>query len=408
MPEIVRRIKRPIPVDTLEWDGENADAMREFCGPFPNGPIPRFAEPDPAGGVHASARVWNSEERCWINVPVGHHLAKGPLGELYPISPAALAETYDDPDQARDAALAASEAHGETTRTAAVLREILARYRPLTDHKGRVAGWTALGVTPADFDRWAAVAFTATGAAEEELWALAGTHLAALDDQPEPGLRDQIATALNSAPSTYRRSHGDTAPWQHHNNHRYYGGCALCYGETEPLTDAVLAVVQPLLDAKQDEADALRGFVEQGFDTHMQFGVIEVSGTTTMLPCADWCYACKLENAERLRIQMRELAAKLDDESPWDANAPEIGAEILAILDRNQTPRPDVVHPATEPQASTPPVVDESAGLTHLQCRRYDGNQHPAHAWRGFADEPPVWCEGIPTAQPIHQEDDQP
>lgn len=86
-------------------------------------------------------------------------------------------------EQLADAELAASEARGEAVRVAAILREILTRYRPLTDHRGRVAGWTALGVTPADFDRWAAVAFTAAGAVEEELSTLVSGHLAAFDDQ---------------------------------------------------------------------------------------------------------------------------------------------------------------------------------------------------------------------------------
>jgi hypothetical protein len=57
------------------------------------------------------------------------------------------------------------------------------------------------------------------------------------------------------------------------------------------------AVVQPLLDAKDTEITRLIAFLERGFDTHMQFGIIAADGTTEMLPCADWCYACKLETA---------------------------------------------------------------------------------------------------------------
>ncbi|MFC8676732.1 hypothetical protein ACFUEN_29105 [Streptomyces griseorubiginosus] len=39
-------------------------------------------------------------------------------------------------------------------------------------------------------------------------------------------------------------------------------------------------------------------FIERGMDTHMQFSVLHPDGTTEQLPCADWCYACRIENAE--------------------------------------------------------------------------------------------------------------
>lgn len=115
MPEIVERTKRPVTVRTRLWTGLNVEEMREFCGLFPGGSVPLFAEPDPADGVYASARVWNDQEHCWINVPVGHHLVAGPLGEFYPISPAALEETYEPLDPA-DVPLAESEREGARTR----------------------------------------------------------------------------------------------------------------------------------------------------------------------------------------------------------------------------------------------------------------------------------------------------
>lgn len=99
MPAVTMRRKRPVTVRTLLWTGLNEGQVREFCGLFSGGSAPLFAEPDPADGVYASARVWNSEERCWINVPVGHHVVAGPLGEFYPISPEALKETYEPLEQ---------------------------------------------------------------------------------------------------------------------------------------------------------------------------------------------------------------------------------------------------------------------------------------------------------------------
>jgi hypothetical protein len=111
MPAVTMRRKRPVEVRTLEWTGDNLDELLMFCGPFPDGSAPLFTGPDPADGIYASARVWNSEERDWINVPVGHHLVAGPLGEFYPISPEALARTYDPADDA----LAESERTGLET-----------------------------------------------------------------------------------------------------------------------------------------------------------------------------------------------------------------------------------------------------------------------------------------------------
>jgi hypothetical protein len=44
----------------------------------------------PYGTWQQQIAVWNTEENGWINCPVGHRIAKGRLGEFYPISPAAL------------------------------------------------------------------------------------------------------------------------------------------------------------------------------------------------------------------------------------------------------------------------------------------------------------------------------
>lgn len=90
MPVITRR-KKPINVPTLLWDGTNADEVQEFCGRVPGRAVMAFQPPILTG----PGRVWNSEEECWVSVPTGHHLVRGPLGELYPLSPAAVAETYE-------------------------------------------------------------------------------------------------------------------------------------------------------------------------------------------------------------------------------------------------------------------------------------------------------------------------
>ena len=49
-------------------------------------------------GLPDVLEVWNDQESAWIPCPVGHSVVKGRLGEFYPISPAAIAETYEPAD----------------------------------------------------------------------------------------------------------------------------------------------------------------------------------------------------------------------------------------------------------------------------------------------------------------------
>jgi hypothetical protein len=86
MPRVITRRKKPIDVDTLLWTGSNIEEMRRFCG---------HAFTQLPGHT---AEIWNSEEHCSIPVPEGHHVVRGPLGELYPLSPAALELTYEPLD----------------------------------------------------------------------------------------------------------------------------------------------------------------------------------------------------------------------------------------------------------------------------------------------------------------------
>lgn len=92
---VVQYRKRPVVVDTILWDGtpEAAAELTAWCGHLNDNPAqsPRFLS---APGV-SHAQVWNEQERCWIDVPVGHLVVRGLLGEFYPLSPDALAQTYE-------------------------------------------------------------------------------------------------------------------------------------------------------------------------------------------------------------------------------------------------------------------------------------------------------------------------
>jgi hypothetical protein len=50
--------------------------------------------------------------------------------------------------------------------------------------------------------------------------------------------------------------------------------------------------------------------IGRGFTEHMRFGLAHPDGTTEMLACADWCYACKLD-AANARAERAEAGAKI-------------------------------------------------------------------------------------------------
>jgi hypothetical protein len=63
-------------------------------------------------------------------------------------------------------------------------------------------------------------------------------------------------------------------------------------------------------DALAAQVAAMTGMLERMPEVHMQFGLLHPDGTTEQLPCADWCYACKLqtaiERADRAEATVRE------------------------------------------------------------------------------------------------------
>jgi hypothetical protein len=85
-PAVKRYRKKPVEVDTLEWTGSNYKAIHEFTG--------GLVRPVTDSG---NLEVWNVQEGAWIPVPPDHSVVRGQLGEYYPISPAAIAETYEPP-----------------------------------------------------------------------------------------------------------------------------------------------------------------------------------------------------------------------------------------------------------------------------------------------------------------------
>jgi len=127
VPGIIRFRKKPLTVETLEWTGENYRSLSAFTGQQ----VRRAA----MGGLE----VWNEEERDWIACPIGHRVVRGALGEFYPISPEAVARTYEPDD---DAGIPVSAA--DLVAAAAVAeraQEALAELRDENEHlKSALAG----------------------------------------------------------------------------------------------------------------------------------------------------------------------------------------------------------------------------------------------------------------------------
>lgn len=98
---IVRRRKKPVEVDTIQWTGNNLDDLVDFT----NG---RFF-PDVNGDFltpGVTARVYDRLHSTWVGVKTGQHIVRGVAGEFYPIAEDVLADTYEPVEEEATAAAA--------------------------------------------------------------------------------------------------------------------------------------------------------------------------------------------------------------------------------------------------------------------------------------------------------------
>jgi hypothetical protein len=179
MPEIERRRKKPLVVDVLLWDGTNYGQVRDFAGG------------DPEGGRNAmllqsrELAVWNNQEQVWFDIPVGHYVVRGALGEMYGLSPEAYATTYEP----------AAETNGKPYG------------QVLHDSLQRSAGAT-FGLLVSDFVAWDQVPEWQRGRLESAADDLIAAYLAA--DDPEARERAEF---LADAASLDRVGHPVAAAW---------------------------------------------------------------------------------------------------------------------------------------------------------------------------------------------------
>jgi hypothetical protein len=99
---VVRRRKKPVEVDTIQWTGTNEHEVQEFTG----GPSVFYAldAEDRAGcdDPEATATVFDNLHSTWVLVYTGQHIVRGVKREYYPIAEDVLAETYELADATPD------------------------------------------------------------------------------------------------------------------------------------------------------------------------------------------------------------------------------------------------------------------------------------------------------------------
>jgi hypothetical protein len=128
---VIRRRKRPIEVDTIQWTGHNEADVQAFTG----GPAVFYAldaeDREGSDDPEATATVFDKLHCTWILVYTGQHIVRGVKGEYHPIAEDVLAETYELPaDQA-------------------ALRDRIAEALYAHDHPGHLVPLNETGMEPA-------------------------------------------------------------------------------------------------------------------------------------------------------------------------------------------------------------------------------------------------------------------
>lgn len=86
--------------------------------------------------------------------------------------------------------------------------------------------------------------------------------------------------------------------------------------------DLALEVVRPYLDAQAAQVATMTEVMERVPEAHMRFGIVGDPRPIDEMPCADWCYACKLEHAEGEADRLRALATVVLDACEADPFIP--------------------------------------------------------------------------------------
>lgn len=91
---VIRRRKKSIEVDTIQWTGDNEAEIKAFTGPSNFRAIPAEAR---VTTPEITASVYDILHHSWIGMYTGWHVVRGVRGECHPIADDVIAETYEVP-----------------------------------------------------------------------------------------------------------------------------------------------------------------------------------------------------------------------------------------------------------------------------------------------------------------------
>lgn len=84
---------KPCEISAIKWDGGPQDCLDAFCGL--NWGRADAKEVDYNWDDSEQVVIWNTKERQWLAVPLGHWIIRGLDGELYPCDPEIFARKYE-------------------------------------------------------------------------------------------------------------------------------------------------------------------------------------------------------------------------------------------------------------------------------------------------------------------------
>ncbi|WP_460071116.1 hypothetical protein [Streptomyces sp. YKOK-I1] len=146
---VIRRRKKPVEVDTIQWTGNNEAAVQAFTGGASNFYALDDADRENCDDPEATATVYDKLHSTWVLVYTGQHIVRGVKGEFYPVAEDVLAETYE----------------AATVPSAAPYEQLADRLDQ--EHARRIkAAWSPTEHTAAE--EWSSVAAFVRGLAREE------------------------------------------------------------------------------------------------------------------------------------------------------------------------------------------------------------------------------------------------
>jgi hypothetical protein len=76
----MKYMTKPFEIEAIQWTGDNAEEILEFCGKDEEGPFAQFT----ALSSGPKLEVWDYLQETWVPCNVEDFIIKGMKGEFYP------------------------------------------------------------------------------------------------------------------------------------------------------------------------------------------------------------------------------------------------------------------------------------------------------------------------------------